>query len=214
MRAFVLGVLAALCFATSAAAQQMPLDLRSFQVPKASEFKDMLPRKRAVTQRWPAAEKPQPVRLSVPVALVPTGLIACPSHMEPGTIAVVQHKQKLCFMDDDGVTTLYSVSTGRSGFTWTGVQYITRKVRWPDWTPPAAMLKRQPHLPRYMAGGPGNPLGAAALYLGQTEYRIHGTSDDDSIGYPVSSGCIRMKDQDVLALYERVRIGTRVVVIK
>ena len=144
----------------------------------------------------------------------------CPSAMEPGTIAIIQHKQTLCFKDDDGVVTSFPVATGRDGFTWTGVQYISNKKEWPDWTPTAAMIKRQPYLPRFMSGGPGNPLGAAALYLGSTEYRIHGTSDDHSIGHAVSSGCIRMRDKDVLSLYRKVRVntpwqrGTKVVVYR
>ena len=107
----------------------------------------------------------------------------------------------------------YGIGVGRDGFTWSGVQHITRRAEWPDWPPPAEMIARQPYLPRYMAGGPGNPMGARALYLGNTIYRIHGTNAPHTIGQRVSSGCIRMTNEDVTDLYSRVNIGTRVVVL-
>jgi len=106
----------------------------------------------------------------------------------------------------------YGIGVGREGFTWSGVQSVSKKAEWPDWTPPAEMLARQPYLPRFMAGGPGNPLGARAMYLGGTIYRIHGTNNPSTIGGRVSSGCIRMTNEDVTDLYSRVSIGTRVVV--
>ena len=133
----------------------------------------------------------------------------CPSGMEPGTIAVIQHKQKLCFMEDNGAVSVFDVATGRDGFTWTGVQHVSNKKEWPDWTPTPAMLKRDKYLPPFMAGGPGNPLGAAALYLGSTEYRIHGTNSKSSIGHAISSGCIRMRNEDIRILYNKVRTSTK-----
>jgi hypothetical protein len=102
---------------------------------------------------------------------------------------------------------------GREGFTWSGIEAISRKSEWPDWIPPAEMIARQPYLPRWVGGGPGNPLGARALYLGNTAYRIHGTNNPGSIGKHVSSGCIRMRDADVIDLYDRVGIGAKVVVL-
>ncbi len=107
----------------------------------------------------------------------------------------------------------YGVGVGREGFTWTGTQRIARMVEWPDWHPPPEMIDRQPYLPRFMAGGPGNPLGARALYLGDTLYRIHGTNQPSTIDQFVSSGCIRLLDEDVEDLYNRVTLGTRVVVL-
>ena len=107
----------------------------------------------------------------------------------------------------------YGIGVGREGFTWSGTQTITRKQEWPDWTPPPEMIRRQPYLPRFMAGGPGNPLGARAMYLGETVYRIHGTNAPDTIGHQVSSGCIRMVNEDVTDLYGRVNVGAKVVVL-
>jgi lipoprotein-anchoring transpeptidase ErfK/SrfK len=107
----------------------------------------------------------------------------------------------------------YGVGVGREGFTWSGVQTISRKAEWPDWQPPAQMIARQPYLPRFMAGGPGNPLGARAMYLGSSEYRIHGTNDPTTIGKFVSSGCIRLTNEDVADLFSRVDVGTKVVVL-
>jgi hypothetical protein len=107
----------------------------------------------------------------------------------------------------------YGVRVGRDGFTWNGVQKITRKAEWPDWHPPTEMIERQPYLPRFMAGGPGNPLGARAMYLGSTVYRIHGTNQPSTIGKFVSSGCIGMLNEDVSDLFDRAKVGTRVVVL-
>jgi lipoprotein-anchoring transpeptidase ErfK/SrfK len=107
----------------------------------------------------------------------------------------------------------YGIGVGRQGFTWSGVEAISRKAEWPDWIPPAEMVARQPYLPRWVGGGPGNPLGARALYLGNTDYRIHGTNDPTTIGKQVSSGCIRLQNADVTDLYDRVGIGTKVVVL-
>jgi lipoprotein-anchoring transpeptidase ErfK/SrfK len=112
----------------------------------------------------------------------------------------------------NGQAVRYGIGVGRPGFTWGGTQTITMKREWPDWRPPSQMLKRRPDLPRYMPGGPDNPLGARALYLGSTLYRIHGSNEPETIGQAVSSGCIRMLNEDVIDLYERTRVGTRVIV--
>lgn len=132
---------------------------------------------------------------------------------KPGTIVIDTNDRHLYLVEGNGMARRYGVGVGRPGFEWAGEHTVTRKAEWPDWTPPPAMLKRQPQLPRHMAGGPNNPLGARALYLGSTEYRIHGTSEPWTIGKAVSSGCIRMRNQDVEDLYERVRVGTKVVVM-
>ena len=119
----------------------------------------------------------------------------------------------LYFVLGQGRAIRYGVGVGREGFTWAGVQTITRKAEWPDWNPPAEMIARQPYLPRFMAGGPGNPLGARAMYLGSSVYRIHGTNDPSTIGKFVSSGCIRLTNEDVTDLFSRVEVGTKVVVL-
>ena len=130
-----------------------------------------------------------------------------------GTVIVDTTSRYLYLLNADGTAVRYGIGVGREGFTWSGVERISRKAEWPDWTPPAEMLDRQPELPEWMPGGPQNPLGARALYLGGTLYRIHGTHQDETIGYAVSSGCIRMLNEDVMDLYDRVGIGTEVVVL-
>ena len=131
----------------------------------------------------------------------------------PGTIVVDTPNTYLYYVLGNDRAIRYGVRVGREGFTWTGVQKITRKAEWPDWHPPAEMIERQPYLPRFMAGGPGNPLGARAMYLGSTVYRIHGTNQPSTIGKFVSSGCIGMLNEDVENLFDRVKVGTRVVVL-
>ncbi|MGB3274445.1 MAG: L,D-transpeptidase family protein [Xanthobacteraceae bacterium] len=130
----------------------------------------------------------------------------------PGTIVVDTDNTYLYYVLGGGRAIRYGVRVGREGFTWAGTQKITRKAEWPDWHPPAEMIERQPYLPRFMAGGPGNPMGARAMYLGNTVYRIHGTNQPSTIGKFVSSGCIGMLNDDVSDLYERTKQGTRVVV--
>jgi lipoprotein-anchoring transpeptidase ErfK/SrfK len=130
-----------------------------------------------------------------------------------GTLVVDTPNTYLYYVLGGGRAIRYGVRVGRDGFTWTGVQKITRKAEWPDWHPPTEMIERQPYLPRFMAGGPGNPLGARAMYLGSTVYRIHGTNQPSTIGKFVSSGCIGMLNDDVSDLFERVKVGTRVVVL-
>jgi len=130
----------------------------------------------------------------------------------PGTIIVVTAERHLYLVQGNGRAIRYGIGVGREGFTWQGLVNITRKAEWPDWTPPPEMIARQPYLPRFMAGGPGNPLGARAMYLGTTVYRIHGTNRPDTIGTAVSSGCFRLVNADVADLYERVPVGTKVVI--
>ena len=131
---------------------------------------------------------------------------------KPGTIIVETSERRLYFVLDDGKAIKYGVGVGRDGFRWSGQHRVSRTAEWPGWTPPPAMRKRVPDLPAYMPGGPDNPLGARAIYIGSTLYRIHGTSEPWTIGQAVSSGCIRMVNDDVIDLYDRVRVGALVVV--
>jgi lipoprotein-anchoring transpeptidase ErfK/SrfK len=130
----------------------------------------------------------------------------------PGTIIVQTSERYLYVVQPGGRALRYGIGVGRDGFQWQGLLKITRKQEWPDWTPPEEMIQRQPYLPRWMAGGPGNPLGARALYLGTTVYRIHGTNQPQTIGTQVSSGCFRLTNPDVTDLFERIPVGTKVVV--
>jgi lipoprotein-anchoring transpeptidase ErfK/SrfK len=130
----------------------------------------------------------------------------------PGTIIVHTDQRFLYVVQPGGRAMRYGIGVGRDGFQWQGLVKITRKVEWPDWTPPPEMIERQPYLPRWMAGGPGNPLGARALYLGATVYRIHGTNQPWTIGTKVSSGCFRLTNPDVSDLYERIPVGTKVII--
>lgn len=143
---------------------------------------------------------------------VPREIVDYQGPEKPGTIIVSTDERRLYFVLADGKAIKYGVGVGREGFTWSGANRISRKAEWPGWTPPAAMRKRQPNLPAYMEGGPNNPLGARALYIGSTLYRIHGSNEPWSIGQAVSSGCIRMANEDVIHLYDQVTVGTRVIV--
>jgi len=131
----------------------------------------------------------------------------------PGTIIIDTPHTYLYYVLGQGRAIRYGIGVGRDGFTWSGVQSVARKQEWPDWHPPVEMIARQPYLPRMMAGGPGNPLGARAMYLGNTQYRIHGTNAPETIGKHVSSGCIRLTNEDVEDLYNRVTLGAKVVVL-
>jgi lipoprotein-anchoring transpeptidase ErfK/SrfK len=139
--------------------------------------------------------------------------VTFPTNEPAGTLIVDTPNTYLYYVLGGGHAIRYGVRVGRDGFTWTGVQKISRKAEWPDWHPPPEMIERQPYLPRFMAGGPGNPLGARAMYLGNTVYRIHGTNQPSTIGKFVSSGCIGMLNEDVSDLFDRVKVGTRVVVL-
>ena len=140
-------------------------------------------------------------------------VIAFDTREAPGTVIIDTGNTALYYVLGQSRAVRYGVGVGREGFTWSGVQTISRKAEWPDWHPPAEMIARQPYLPRFMAGGPGNPLGARAMYLGSSVYRIHGTNDPSTIGKFVSSGCIRLTNEDVADLFSRVDVGTRVVVL-
>lgn len=131
----------------------------------------------------------------------------------PGTIVIDTPNKFLFYVEPGGRALRYGIGVGRPGFEWSGIKTVSRKAEWPDWTPPAEMLLRRPDLPTHMAGGPENPLGARALYLGSSLYRIHGTNEPYTIGTNVSSGCIRMMNQDVEDLYTRVKVGTKVIVM-
>ena len=139
-------------------------------------------------------------------------VVSFPGGHAPGTVVISTAQRRLYYVLGNGQAISYGVGVGRPGFTWGGTKQITMKREWPDWRPPAQMLRRRPDLPRYMAGGLGNPLGARAMYLGGSLFRIHGSNEPETIGYAVSSGCIRMTNADVTDLYSRVRVGTRVVV--
>jgi lipoprotein-anchoring transpeptidase ErfK/SrfK len=140
-------------------------------------------------------------------------LVAYDGPEAPGTIIVDTDRTQLYLVLGQGQAIRYGVGVGRDGFRWSGRQYVTKVAVWPDWHPPSEMIERQPYLPRFMAGGPGNPLGARALYLGNSVYRIHGTNDPATIGQFISSGCIRLLNEDIEDLYARVGVGTPVIVL-
>jgi len=160
----------------------------------------------------PGLDDPAAASADVPANLR-RQVVAFPSGEAPGTIVIDTPHTYLYLILGGSKAMRYGIGVGRDGFTWSGMQTISRKQEWPDWIPPAEMLHRQPYLPRFMAGGPGNPLGARAMYLGNTVYRIHGTNAPTTIGHQVSSGCIRMLNEDVIDLYGRVNVGTKVVVL-
>jgi lipoprotein-anchoring transpeptidase ErfK/SrfK len=145
---------------------------------------------------------------------IPREVVAWRGGQAPGTVVISTSERRLYYVLGHGEAIRYGVGVGREGFAWSGVKTVTMKREWPDWTPPPQMLKRRPDLPRHMAGGIDNPLGARAIYLGSSLYRIHGSNEPDTIGAAVSSGCIRMTNPDVVDLSDRVKIGTKVVVLR
>jgi len=166
-------------------------------------------------RQQPVRQQPQPQRTQtrqVQPQFLPT-IVSYDSKHKPGTIVIDTNARYLYLIQNDGTARRYGVGVGKPGFEWAGTHKITRKAEWPDWRPPAEMRKRRPDLPVFMAGGPENPLGARALYLGSTLYRIHGSNQPWTIGQAVSSGCIRMRNEDVMDLYERVGVGTKVHVL-
>src|SRR6202012_3394154 len=167
--------------------------------------------KSVMVSALPADEQPETAPAQLPPNLRRQE-VAFPTKEPAGTNVVDTPNPYLYYILGNGRAIRYGVRVGRDGFTWTGVQKISRKAEWPDWHPPPEMIDRQPYLPRFMAGGPGNPLGARAMYLGSTVYRIHGTNQPSTIGKFVSSGCIGMLNDDVEDLFDRVKVGTRVVV--
>ncbi|QCI69254.1 L,D-transpeptidase [Phreatobacter stygius] len=150
----------------------------------------------------------------VGASAIPRETVSYAGGHAPGTVIISTQERRLYLVQPGRTAIRYGVGVGRPGFAWAGVKSITRKAEWPDWRPPAQMLRRRPDLPRFMAGGPQNPLGARALYLGSSLYRIHGSNEPHTIGTAVSSGCFRMTNEDVMDLYARVRVGTRVVVTR
>jgi lipoprotein-anchoring transpeptidase ErfK/SrfK len=143
---------------------------------------------------------------------IPRTTVNFEGNYAPGTIVVSTAERRLYLVLPNGQALRYGIGVGRDGFRWGGTHRITAKKEWPSWTPPAQMLRRRPDLPRHMAGGIDNPLGARAMYLGSTLYRIHGSNEPETIGQAVSSGCFRMTNEDVSDLYSRVAVGTKVVV--
>lgn len=168
------------------------------------------PRQQPVRQQQRRVQQPQTRQISP--QFLPTVVDYDGPH-KAGTIVIDTNARYLYLVQSDGTARRYGVGVGKPGFEWAGSHKITRKAEWPDWRPPAEMRKRRPDLPTFMAGGPENPLGARAMYLGSTLYRIHGSNQPWTIGHAVSSGCIRMRNEDVTDLYERVRVGTTVHVI-
>jgi lipoprotein-anchoring transpeptidase ErfK/SrfK len=141
-------------------------------------------------------------------------LVSFPASYRPGSIVISTSGRRLYYVNAPGQAISYGIGVGRIGFTWTGTHTVSMKREWPDWTPPSQMLHRRPDLPRHMVGGIENPLGARAIYLGSSLYRIHGSNEPETIGQAVSSGCFRMTNEDVIDLYNRVRVGAKVVVLQ
>ena len=146
------------------------------------------------------------------IARVPREVVSFPEKHKPGTIVIKTNERRLYLTLGDGQALRYGIGVGRDGFRWAGVHSVSMKKQWPDWTPPPQMMKREPHLPRHMEGGPDNPLGARAMYLGSSLYRIHGSNEEETIGGANSSGCFRMTNTDVIDLYDRVKVGATVIV--
>jgi lipoprotein-anchoring transpeptidase ErfK/SrfK len=166
----------------------------------------------AAVAALPPEDRPEPGEHQLPPQLQ-RQTVEYPSKEKPGTIIIDTPHTYLYLILGRGMAMRYGIGVGRAGFTWSGRERVSRMAEWPDWYPPEEMIARQPYLPRVMAGGPSNPLGARALYLGKTLYRIHGTNQPSTIGKFVSSGCIRMLNEDVIDLYQRVHVGTQVVVL-
>jgi lipoprotein-anchoring transpeptidase ErfK/SrfK len=197
-----LGMVVSLLFGFGALAD--PLGFAAPARYPATIFQQLLPDRGEADDMPGAAELPSNLRRQV---------VEDPTRELPGTVVIDTANTYLYLILGSGKAVRYGIGVGREGFTWSGIRAIERKAEWPDWTPPAEMINRQPYLPRFVAGGPGNPLGARALYLSGTLYRIHGTNQPSSIGHHVSSGCIRMTNADVIDLYSRVQVGTKVVVL-
>jgi lipoprotein-anchoring transpeptidase ErfK/SrfK len=203
-------LIAAAAFSCAPArAQQLPtLFQRPPQTLAAPQYQSIEPQQNyAEPQQNDESEDAQlPARLQKQV-------VDYPSREAPGTVIVDTPHTFLYYVLGNGKALRYGIGVGRDGYTWSGVKSIIRKTEWPDWYPPADMVRRQPYLPRMVAGGPGNPLGARAMYIGGTEYRIHGTNDPTSIGKHMSSGCIRMTNDNAIDLFNRVSVGSKVIVL-
>lgn len=173
-----------------------------------------LPEQRLPVRQAALRSNPEPVGVArAPDPRYVRQIVEFDGRQAPGTIVIDTPSRYLYLVQPGGKAMRYGIGVGRPGFTWSGLKTISQKKEWPDWTPPPEMLRRRPDLPRHMAGGPDNPLGARALYLGSSLYRIHGTNEPHTIGQSVSSGCIRMMNEDVVDLYERTTVGARVEVI-
>jgi lipoprotein-anchoring transpeptidase ErfK/SrfK len=203
-RGLSFGVLAIGTLALSATASAAPLPLFPFITVSPTQTAE--PQLQAAPDENAGSTVGMPARLKRQIVNYPT-------REAPGTVIIDTPNTYLYYVLPRGQAIRYGIGVGRDGFTWSGVQSVTKKAEWPDWTPPPEMIARQPYLPRHMAGGPGNPLGARAMYLGGTVYRIHGTNAPETIGTHVSSGCIRLTNEDVSDLYSRVNVGTRVIVM-
>jgi lipoprotein-anchoring transpeptidase ErfK/SrfK len=202
--AVALGALAVGVVAFSAAATAAPLQLFPFFMTPPVQAAPQLQVPPQVDEDGVAVELPARLKRQV---------VNYSTREAPGTVIIDTPNTYLYLVMGNGQAMRYGIGVGRDGFTWSGTQSITKKAEWPDWTPPPEMIARQPYLPRQMAGGPGNPLGARAMYLGGTIYRIHGTNAPGTIGTRVSSGCIRLTNEDVADLYSRVNVGTKVIVL-
>jgi lipoprotein-anchoring transpeptidase ErfK/SrfK len=202
--AVALGALAVGVVAFSASAGAAPLQLFPFFMTPPVQAAPPVQVQPQVDEDGVAVEIPARLKRQV---------VNYASREAPGTVIIDTPNTYLYLVMGNGQAMRYGIGVGRDGFTWAGTQSITKKAEWPDWTPPPEMIARQPYLPRQMAGGPGNPLGARAMYLGGTIYRIHGTNAPGTIGTRVSSGCIRLTNEDVADLYSRVNVGTKVIVL-
>jgi lipoprotein-anchoring transpeptidase ErfK/SrfK len=159
----------------------------------------------------------EPGRVSTEEVVIEDGpfarqMVLFRSSEPPGTVVIHTSERFLYVVQGNNRALRYGIGVGREGFTWSGLVKVSRKAEWPDWTPPPEMIQRQPYLPRFMAGGKGNPMGARALYLGSTVYRVHGTNQPETIGHAVSSGCFRLANGDVIDLYDRVAVGAKVII--
>ncbi|MCG6203713.1 L,D-transpeptidase [Rhodopseudomonas sp. HC1] len=199
--------IAAMTAGPADAAQPLPFPFLLMPQPAALQPAPYVPQVQAAPQdEEDVAPSELPARLK-------RQIVSYATREAPGTIIIDTPNTYLYYVLGGGRAVRYGIGVGRDGFTWSGVQSITKKAEWPDWTPPPEMIARQPYLPRHMAGGPGNPLGARAMYLGGTIYRIHGTNAPSTIGTHVSSGCIRLTNEDVTDLYARVNVGAKVIVL-
>jgi lipoprotein-anchoring transpeptidase ErfK/SrfK len=203
-RAAAFGALAIGAIAFSGSAAAAPLELFPFIVTPPTQYAPPPVQAAPSEDEGTAVELPARLRRQI---------VNFATREAPGTVIIDTPNTYLYYVLGNGQAIRYGIGVGRDGFTWSGTQTVTKKAEWPDWTPPPEMIARQPYLPRQMAGGPGNPLGARAMYLGGTVYRIHGTNAPGTIGTHVSSGCIRLTNEDVTDLYSRVNVGTKVIVL-
>jgi lipoprotein-anchoring transpeptidase ErfK/SrfK len=196
------------------AAQPMPFPFLPFlPQPAAIQPLAYAPVEQAAPQPQVAPQDDEDGTVAELPARLKRQIVGYQTREAPGTVIVDTPNTYLYYVLGGGRAIRYGIGVGRDGFTWSGVKSISKKAEWPDWTPPPEMIARQPYLPRQMAGGPGNPLGARAMYLGGTVYRIHGTNAPATIGTHVSSGCIRLTNEDVKDLYSRVNVGAKVIVL-